>query len=1290
MTITRPDLVNLPSLTNPTNEQTEFVVQDSGVNQKLTAQRTREFLGNQIGPTGPQGPQGVQGPQGPQGVQGPTGPTTLAYSTSTATPQNFGAIVLQVSTSNHSFVQGNRVVAINSASNFFEGFLDLSPDRLTFTISADYNRGNITTNSWVISLTGQIGATGPQGPQGVQGPTGPSFRVTSVTTATPTNVGSITLVANTSNHAFITGQRVIAINAVNNFFEGVVTIVAGVNFFIAADYNIGSTTANSWTIGLAGQKGATGPQGPQGVTGPTGPVFLVRSSSNATPDGVSLTTMVVDNANHLFVQGLRVAVINTNSNFFEGTITNAVTGGTTFIIQQRSFIGGTPASDWYITLAGKEGPQGPQGPASTFALTAGSLTGGTTGSIAIQAATSVTAFIAPGSNNNLLQYSNNTASWVSTSTIIVGTAQVTDKVLANQYSNVELSPSKYVAIIDFVGTNSGSDIGIQTSLAWNNNQEKLTLPNLNVSNNATSTGTAYGPLTVSGGVGIGGNLNIAGATIVYSTASANSTASGALQVKGGVGIGGDLIVGGEIISQKLTIELTTITTTLVTTDDIIKTVNTTNAVSSTTGALQVAGGAGIEKNVYIGGNLNVGGLISGVLVGAVTSATNLVGGTTGQIPYQSTSGVTLFTGPGNAGEILTSRGAGQPIYQNTLTLSGTANNLGFTNSGALQVVGGAGIGRRLTVGEDLFVRSQGQIGMDLVTGDLLVLGGLYTNAFRIYAPNINDKLIYTVGTLTIATTSTGPGNGLTIDSTGTVNILNTSSATNIFNGSLRVGGGASVKGDLHVGGNIYPLGSLVGGASSVQTIKSNSPSVHYLTFVDSNNDVATTETLYTTASITINPLLGNMGLMVNSSTQLAFYNYNGYAAMATASTANNMVFLLGTSPFLAVSFAISTSSYIWNYTNVTDTAGTNSGAVIVAGGVGIGKGLNIGGITTVTNTTNALSTTSGALQVRGGAGISQDLYVGGTIYGNLIGGGGVASSALVVSNVSTSDHFITFVDSNNAAPNTETFYTTATLAVTPSSGNFKVLSVTNSTGTNTGALQVRGGAGIHLDLYVGGQIYGSITTATNIKGGSAGVLVIQTATDRTGFAGPGTGGDVLVSQGAVTGGPVFQNTLTLAGITSATSTLTGALQVKGGVGIGGSMYLNGYLQVGFASTAYSTGTNGEIRATNEITAYFSSDINLKENITLIEEPLTLINQIRGVYFDWKDSYIESRGGEDGYFVRKNDVGVIAQEIENILPHIVATRPDGFKAVKYEKLVPLLIESIKHLHQEIETIKKLLK
>ena len=118
----------------------------------------------------------------------------------------------------------------------------------------------------------------------------------------------------------------------------------------------------------------------------------------------------------------------------------------------------------------------------------------------------------------------------------------------------------------------------------------------------------------------------------------------------------------------------------------------------------------------------------------------------------------------------------------------------------------------------------------------------------------------------------------------------------------------------------------------------------------------------------------------------------------------------------------------------------------------------------------------------------------------------------------------------------------------------------------------------------------------------------------------------------------------------------------------------------------ASGTTGQIRATNDITAYYSSDIALKENINPISNALDKISQIGGYTFDWTDKFIKENGGEDDYFMRKKDTGIIAQEIEEILPEVVATRPNGTKAVKYDKLTPLLIQAIKELKTELDELK----
>lgn len=118
----------------------------------------------------------------------------------------------------------------------------------------------------------------------------------------------------------------------------------------------------------------------------------------------------------------------------------------------------------------------------------------------------------------------------------------------------------------------------------------------------------------------------------------------------------------------------------------------------------------------------------------------------------------------------------------------------------------------------------------------------------------------------------------------------------------------------------------------------------------------------------------------------------------------------------------------------------------------------------------------------------------------------------------------------------------------------------------------------------------------------------------------------------------------------------------------------------------ASGVNGEIRAAGNITGYYSSDERLKSNVKNISNALDIVKSIRGVEFDWNEDWIDESGGEDGYYVRKHDIGVIAQEVENVLPEIVGTREDGYKAVKYEKLVAVLIEAVKELSAEVDRLK----
>jgi hypothetical protein len=109
-------------------------------------------------------------------------------------------------------------------------------------------------------------------------------------------------------------------------------------------------------------------------------------------------------------------------------------------------------------------------------------------------------------------------------------------------------------------------------------------------------------------------------------------------------------------------------------------------------------------------------------------------------------------------------------------------------------------------------------------------------------------------------------------------------------------------------------------------------------------------------------------------------------------------------------------------------------------------------------------------------------------------------------------------------------------------------------------------------------------------------------------------------------------------------------------------------------------TGGILSVPNDIIAFTSSDHRLKDNITPIPNALDKVLSISGNTFDWN-----GKSEKEG-----NDVGVVAQEILEVLPEAVTTRDTGYLAVRYEKLVPLLIEAIKEQNQNIEKLKEEIK
>jgi hypothetical protein len=113
----------------------------------------------------------------------------------------------------------------------------------------------------------------------------------------------------------------------------------------------------------------------------------------------------------------------------------------------------------------------------------------------------------------------------------------------------------------------------------------------------------------------------------------------------------------------------------------------------------------------------------------------------------------------------------------------------------------------------------------------------------------------------------------------------------------------------------------------------------------------------------------------------------------------------------------------------------------------------------------------------------------------------------------------------------------------------------------------------------------------------------------------------------------------------------------------------------------ASGTTGEIRATGTISAGYSDD-RLKTKLGNIENALSKVIDLNGFYYEPNET-----AQALGYTV-KREVGLSAQEVQNVLPEIVSSAPvdDKYLTIQYDKVIPLLIEAIKELKQEIDILK----
>jgi hypothetical protein len=217
------------------------------------------------------------------------------------------------------------------------------------------------------------------------------------------------------------------------------------------------------------------------------------------------------------------------------------------------------------------------------------------------------------------------------------------------------------------------------------------------------------------------------------------------------------------------------------------------------------------------------------------------------------------------------------------------------------------------------------------------------------------------------------------------------------------------------------------------------------------------------------------------------------------------------------------------------------------------------------------------------------------------------------------------------------------------------------------------------NISAGPQAFGNVVTGITVAAGTSNTAFASTAYVQNLANNSGTlTTSITGNAGTVTGGVYTTGDQTIGGTKTFSSTITGS--VSGSAATFTSTAQNSqFNSIGIGTAASST--TGEIRATGEITAYYSDD-NLKTRLGTIDNALDKLCSLTGFYYQANET-----AQALGYKV-KREVGVSAQEVQKVMPEIVSSAPidDKYLTIHYERLIPLLIESIKELKNEVDVLK----
>lgn len=688
-----------------------------------------------------------------------------------------------------------------------------------------------------------------------------------------------------------------------------------------------------------------------------------------------------------------------------------------------------------------------------------------------------------------------------------------------------------------------------------------------------------------------------------STTQATTGSVGALVVAGGANIAKDILVGGDL----------TVTGTIngAFTGTSLTLSDTTQSTSISTGTLIVSGGTAIAKNLYVGGNFV---MPSGNIT--LTSGNVNVGGTstmTGRVTIQNTEDSTSLI----TGSLIT---AGGITVTKTLYANGAINAVG-------QII---------------------QLGDAFITNDA-------TNGLYLIPPNASAgvRIRNSGNTSSLVTiTDSGP-----VDISTTVRILATGNSVSSLTGALTIAGGFGVAKDVHVGGTMTAAtGAIITGSSLVDKVLQISGAadiplaraieVTYPNLTSGNS---------TTIGIGKNSSVKNMGVIgFKYSDDQSNDNVMTLGVVGTEGIigvwGNGSVSIGSTTTAPSAALKVTGSAEVAGILRITDTSQSTSGStgsLIVSGGVGIAKNLYVGASLDVTasslfrssvqfsSTVNITDTTEtnalgeGALVISGGFSVGKTAYFGTELH--IIGGLYAANAYL--------------------------------------DGTITLYGTTQSSSTTSGSIVTAGGAAIAKNLYLGGNL-----TMTS----SSALLTTQylTVTDNTPSTSPSTGAVKITGGIGLQGNMYVGGTINMMNTIQSTSYTTGSLVLQGGIGLTGNLY-----------------SNGTIVASGAITS--TSDERLKTNIEdLPVGALDAIKNIKTVSYEFKgvNAMVPEEEPSDkayGPVMVNQYMGVLAQQLEEIVPSVVFKSRDAneTRSVDYARLTVVLIKAVQELTAEIEQLKK---